>query len=248
MKLSSLSRLAWRGSRSARVAAFAAVAAMAALAPGSLSAQREYSPNFAIGGKAGATLSRMSFSPEVHQKFTQGMTMGIAARYTEEKYFGLIGEINFVQRGWAEDFARDDAPQFNYERTLNYVSIPLLTHIYFGSQKVRGFVNLGPEVSFMLSNKIKANFDYENYASIQDFPQGYRTNEQLSKEVERKFDYGIAGGAGIEFIVKKRHSFMLEGRYYFGLGNIFKDSKRDFFSASRNQSIEVTLKYMIRVR
>lgn len=247
MKLSSLSRLAWRG-RSARVAAFAAVAAMAALAPGSLSAQREYSPNFAIGGKAGATLSRMSFSPEVHQKFTQGMTMGIAARYTEEKYFGLIGEINFVQRGWAEDFARDDAPQFNYERTLNYVSIPLLTHIYFGSQKVRGFVNLGPEVSFMLSNKIKANFDYENYASIQDFPQGYRTNEQLSKEVERKFDYGIAGGAGIEFIVKKRHSFMLEGRYYFGLGNIFKDSKRDFFSASRNQSIEVTLKYMIRVR
>lgn len=248
MKLSSLSRLAWRGGRSARVAAFAAVAAMAALAPGSLSAQREYSPNFAIGGKAGATLSRMSFSPEVHQKFTQGMTMGIAARYTEEKYFGLIGEINFVQRGWAEDFARDDAPQFNYERTLNYVSIPLLTHIYFGSQKVRGFVNLGPEVSFMLSNKIKANFDYENYASIQDFPQGYRTNEQLSKEVERKFDYGIAGGAGIEFIVKKRHSFMLEGRYYFGLGNIFKDSKRDFFSASRNQSIEVTLKYMIRVR
>ena len=52
----------------------------------------------------------------------------------------------------------------------------------------------------------------------------------------------------MEFIVKRRHSFMLEGRYYFGLGNIYKDSKRDFFSASRNQSIEVTLKYMFRVR
>ncbi len=211
-------------------------------------AQREYSPNFAIGGKAGATLSRMSFSPEVHQKFTQGMTMGVAARYTEEKYFGLIAEINFIQRGWDEDFAEDEAPQFKYTRTLNYVSIPLMTHIYFGSNKVRGFFNLGPEVSFMLSDNISANFDYENYKSIPDFPQGYRTNEQLNMPIDRKFDYGIAGGAGIEFIVKRKHSFLLEGRYYFGLGNIYKDSKRDFFAASRNQSIEVTLKYMIRVR
>lgn len=228
-----------------RVAVLAAVFMLPALR---VSAQREYSPNFAIGGKAGATLSRMSFSPEVHQKFTQGLTMGIAARYTEEKYFGLIAEINFTQRGWDEDFVRDEAPQFSYTRTLNYVSIPLMTHIYFGSNKVRGFVNLGPEVSYMLSNSITANFDYENYQSVADFPQGYRTNEQLNKEVERKFDYGIAAGAGIEFIVKKKHSFLLEGRYYFGLGNIFKDSKRDFFAASRNQSIEVTLKYMIRVR
>ena len=139
------------------------------LLPSCLLAQREYSPNFAIGGKAGATLSSVSFSPEVHTKFAQGLTMGIAARYTEEKYFGLIAEVNFTQRGWAEDFVRDEAPQFNYTRTLNYVSIPLLTHIYFGSNKVRGFVNLGPEVGFMLSNSISANFDYENYSSVPDF-------------------------------------------------------------------------------
>uniref|UniRef100_UPI002674B0F7 outer membrane beta-barrel protein n=1 Tax=uncultured Duncaniella sp. TaxID=2768039 RepID=UPI002674B0F7 len=100
---------------------------VAMLLPSCLLAQREYSPNFAIGGKAGATLSSVSFSPEVHTKFAQGLTMGIAARYTEEKYFGLIAEVNFTQRGWAEDFTRDEAPQFNYTRTLNYISIPLLT-------------------------------------------------------------------------------------------------------------------------
>ena len=221
---------------------------VAMLLPSCLLAQREYSPNFAIGGKAGATLSSVSFSPEVHTKFSQGFTMGIAARYTEEKYFGLIAEVNFTQRGWADDFARDEAPQFNYTRTLNYISIPLLTHIYFGSNKVRGFVNLGPEVGFMLSNSISANFDYENYSSIPDFPQGYRNNEQLNMPIDRKFDYGILGGAGVEFIIRRKHSIMLEGRYYFGLGNIYKDSKRDFFAASRNQSIEISLKYMIRVR
>lgn len=220
----------------------------ALLLPGKADAQREYSPNFSIGAKAGATLSRMSFSPEVHQKFTQGLTMGVACRYTEEKIFGLIGEINITQRGWAENFAKDEAPEFEYTRTLTYVSIPMLTHIYFGSQKFRGFVNLGPEVSFMIGNSIDANFDYNNYQNIPNFPQGYRTNEQLSMAIDRKFDYGIAGGAGMELVIKRKHSIMLEGRYYFGLGNIFKDSKRDFFAASRNNSIEITLKYMIRVK
>lgn len=220
---------------------------LVAVVPATLVAQREYSPNLSLGGKAGVTMSSVSFSPEVHKKLSRGMTMGIAARYTEEKNFGLIAEINFTQRGWEEDFARDDAPQFTYTRRLNYLSVPLLTHIYFGSRKVRGFFNLGPEFSFMLSNSIDANFDYENYQTVPDFPQGYRNNAQLNMAIDRKFDYGIAGGAGIEFIIKRRHSFMLEGRYYFGLGNIFKDSKRDYFAASRNNSIEITLKYMIRV-
>ena len=41
---------------------------------------------------------------------------------------------------------------------------------------------------------------------------------------------------------------MLEGRFYYGLGNIFHSAKKDVFSASRGMSIELTLGYMIRVR
>ncbi|MDE6377240.1 MAG: PorT family protein [Duncaniella sp.] len=222
-----------------------ALAAMA-LTPGA-KAQREYSPNFSIGAKAGATLSSMSFSPEVHQSMLQGVTMGVVARYTEEKLFGLIGEVNITQRGWKEDFARDEAPEFHYSRTLTYVQIPLMTHIYFGSRRVKGFFNLGPEMGFMIGDKISANFNYHDYKNVEGFPMGYRTNEQLSKEVENKFDYGIAGGAGVEFFINRRNSIMIEGRYYFGLGNIFKDSKRDFFAASRGSSIEITLAYLFRL-
>ena len=211
-------------------------------------AQREYSPNFSLGLKGGATLSRMSFTPEVHQKMTQGFTMGVMARYHEEKLFGLIGELNITQRGWAEDFGRDEAPQFNYTRTLTYIQLPLLTHIYFGPRKVKFFFNLGPEFGLLLSEKTDANFDPEHYDGIQGFPQGYRTNEQLRMKVENKFDYGIAGGAGIEFFINRRNSILLEGRYYFGLGNIFNATKRDYFSASRGSSIEITLGYFFRLR
>lgn len=211
-------------------------------------AQREYSPNFSVGFKGGATMSRMSFTPEVHQKMVQGLTMGLMARYHEEKLFGLIGEVNITQRGWKEDFARDEAPEFDYSRRLTYIQIPLLTHIYFGSERVKCFINLGPEIGFMISDKIDANFDYNNYGGLQGFPQGYRTNEQLKMAVENKFDYGIAGGVGVEFFINKKNSILLEGRYYFGLGNIYKATKRDYFSASRGTSIEVTLGYLFRVK
>lgn len=214
----------------------------------SAEAQRQYSPNFSVGVKGGATLSRMEFSPTVHQQMTPGMTMGVTARYIEENVFGLIAEVNFTQRGWKEDFARDDAPQFEYRRQLNYIQIPLLTHIYFGSKRIHGFFNLGPEVGFMLGESTKANFDYMDYQSIPGFPGGYRTNRQLAMPAENKFDYGIAGGAGVEIFINKKNSIILEGRYYFGLGNIYGASKRDFFGASRGTSIEITLGYMFRLR
>lgn len=221
---------------------------LALLIPSALLAQREYSPKFYLGAKGGATLSRMTFSPGVHQKMVQGVTMGVSAKYVEENIFGLLAEVNITQRGWKEDFERDLAPEFDYSRKLTYIQIPFMTHIYFGSDKFKGFINLGPEFGYMIGDKISANFEYNNLKGIPGFPTTMRTNEQMSMEIERKFDYGIAAGAGMEFIVKRKHSFQLEGRFYYGLGNIFNDSKRDFFSASRGMSIEITLGYMIRVK
>lgn len=219
---------------------------VATLLPLSAMAQREYSPNFMLGASAGATLSQMSFSPHIDQTWTTGATMGVRARYTEEKLFGIIAELNITQRGWKEKYEPGD--NFSYRRTLTYLQLPLLTHIYFGSDKFRGFVNLGPEVGYMISSKISADFDYCNIGSVPGYPMGYRTSEQLDMEISNKFDYGIAGGIGMEYFINRRNSVMLEGRFYYGLGNIFPASKRDFFSASRSMAIEITAGWMFRLR
>lgn len=207
-------------------------------------AQRYYSPNLAVGVKAGTSISKMSFSPSVEQTMLVGAMGGVTIRYTEEKHFGLIAEINWEQRGWKENF--EEHP-FSYNRTLTYIQIPLLTHIYFGGEKFKGFVNLGPEVGYMIGESINANFDYNNISSVAGFPTKNRMNEQMYTEVSNKFDYGISAGLGLEFIVKRKHSFLLEARYYFGIGNIFPSKKKDTFGASRGMSIMVTLGYMFRV-
>lgn len=216
--------------------------ALTALAAG---AQRYYSPDFSIGARAGASLSNMAWQPSVRQSMAPGIVAGLTLRYTEEKYFGLAADLMIVQRGWAEKF--EDTPELNYRRQFTYIQMPIMTHIYFGSQKFRGFVNLGPSVSFMLQDRISSNFDYKNIAQVSNFPKNRRT-EQLDLAVYRKLDYGITGGAGIEFRMRRKYSLMVEARYYFGIGNVFSSKRGDTFGASRNNSIEITAAWLFRLK
>ena len=99
----------------------------------------------------------------------------------------------------------------------------------------------------MISDGIKANFNYTEAATLPSFPKN-RRYEQLSLKIKNRFDYGITAGAGVEFVIRRRHSITLEGRYYYGLGNIFPSSRSDEFSSSRGSSILVTLGYLFRLK
>jgi len=207
-------------------------------------AETHYKPHISIGGRAGVSMSQMSFSPSVKQLWNRGTAGAITFRYTEEKIFGLIAELGWVQRGWKEDF--EDAP-FNYSRTLTYINLPLLTHIYFGSRRFKAFINLGPQFSYLIGSSINADFDYENPKQISNFPRNRQT-EQLYTDVKNKFDYGICASVGAEFYVQPRHSVLVEARFYYGLGNIYPATKADTFSASRSMSLELTLGYNFRLK
>ena len=67
-------------------------------------------------------------------------------------------------------------------------------------------------------------------------------------DIKNKIDYGISAGLGLEVAAHKKHSILLEGRFYYGLNNIFNSRKRDVFAASNGMSIMVTLGYMFRIK
>lgn len=207
-------------------------------------AQTHYKPRISIGGRAGITMAEMSFNPSTKQSWNNGTTGAVTFRYTEENLFGVIAELGWVQRGWSENF--EDAP-LNYSRTLTYINLPILTHIYFGSRRFKCFFNLGPQVALYLGDSINANFDYRNPLANPHFPTNRQT-EQLWADVTGKFDYGICIGFGGEYYIQPRHSIFLEARGYYGLGNIYPAAKADTFGASRNVSLEFTLGYYFRLR
>lgn len=207
-------------------------------------AQTHYDGAIAVGGKGGASLSRINFNPTVEQSFLPGMTAGVMFRYIEEKNFGIVAELNLTQRGWKENFEQSD---YNYSHRFSYLELPIMTHIYFG-KRVKGFFNLGPEINVMLGDGIKSNFAYGDADGMDYFINDTRHTEQMSMKVKNKLDYGICGGAGMELNLNPKHSLLLEGRFYYGLTDVFPSRKTDVFSSSNSMTFTVTLGYFYRLK
>ena len=197
--------------------------------------KKPFKKELLIGGSFGANFSKISFAVyKVNTKMKLGYSGGVSVRWITEKNLGLQGEINFTQYGWDEQF---EDTKYKYTRTINYVEIPFLTHIYFGSDRFRAFVNLGPKIGYALSESTDENLNGAS-PNIE--------NQQHNLAVQKRFDWGICGGPGME-LRTGIGSFQLEGRYYYGLSDIFNSRKEDRFSKSSNQVISVKLTYMFSV-
>lgn len=215
--------------------------------------------DFSIGVNGGYTMSNVGFTPKVTQSLLGGVTAGLSWRYVCEKYFNTIcsiyGEVNYTQMGWKERIlTTDNQPVINavsglpeqYSRTLNYLQVPVFAHLAWGKEHngMQFFFQLGPQFGYLLSEKTSTNFNFKDRNTAD------RSNVVCAQDtmaVENKFDYGIAAGAGVELSVRRVGHFLLEGRYYYGLGNIYGDSKRDYFSKSNNSSIVIKLTYLFDV-
>ena len=100
----------------------------------------------------------------------------------------------------------------------------------------------------MIGEKTSSNFDYEHAPTIEELANSYRKLEQFTEPVERRFDYGISAGLGMEVNINPKHAINLEGRFYYGLNDVFSNHKADPFQGSSSMSIMVTLGYNIRVK
>lgn len=239
----------------------------------SVSAQvGEYRTDFAVGFNGGYVMSNVSFVPKVPQGMLGGFTGGLSARYTCEKYFksicAVVAEVNYSQIGWKEDILdfddqpvvrHDDPTQtLQYSRQITYVQIPLFARMGWGRERkgFQAFFQIGPQIGIYLGDKIDSNFD----AHQTEFNPGTTTKPnpdykykytrvsdvvaQDTMAIENKFDYGIAAGLGLEFSNRHLGHFLVEGRYYFGLGNIYGSTKRDYFARSNYGNIVIKFTYL----
>lgn len=235
------------------------ISLLAALLSAGASAQiGEHRSELSLGVSGGYVMSNVGFNPSIPQKMLGGITGGLTVRYTCEKYFNsicaLVAEVNYVQAGWREDIlTAEDMPVVNpltgqpeqYERRLNYLQVPMMARMGWGRERkgFQFFVQVGPQIGLFLSDKATANFDLASRNQA-DRIGAQRDAAQDSLPIQRKFDYGIAGGLGLEYSHPKVGHFILEGRYYYGLGDIFDNSKRDYFGRSNIGNIVVKLTYL----
>jgi hypothetical protein len=115
---------------------------------------------------------------------------------------------------------------------MNYVEVPFLAHLAFGKQ-FQFFLNLGPQVGFFLS---ESDVQHGDWSSVSTPPQH-------GMPTEKKFDYGITGGAGVE-LRTGIGNFLVEGRYYYALSDFYGSTKKDYFGRSAHTAIVAKVTYL----
>ena len=217
----------------------------------------KFEEEVSIGAQGGLNLSQVrflhndvSYENELgNLGWRSGASAGVAVRFIAQKHFGIQLEANYLQCGWKEDF--DNGTTINgvnfskgtTERELDYLSVPLLAHIYFGN-KVRFIVNLGPKVGYLMNTSDKCGLTSEQIDAIaKDNEKDPRINQSIK---ENKFDYGLCVGGGIEWHAGKV-DLLGEVRWTYGLQDAYDHSKSDVYQRSNNQNFTFTLGVMMPV-
>ena len=167
-------------------------------------------------------------------------------RHISEKYFFLVCgtqvELNLANRGWTELI--EDGSDNEYTRISTYIEMPFFAHLEFGREYrgFHGYINLGPQVAYLIGDReIRGGAEW----NTQNRPN--QVTEQYGKKIENKLDYGITASLGVEMMTGSG-VFGLEGRYYFGLGNIYGITKKDYFARCANSTISVRATYSFQIR
>lgn len=193
-------------------------------------------PEIYVGAHAGAMASTVVFSPTVKMDIMQSPLTpngGLVFRYAGHKVCAIQVEVNYMQRGWHETIATE-AQSMEYYRTLDYIEVPLLMHLYFGKERFRGFLNLGPQIGYC----------FRDVAT--ELPS--HINAPQYQPIDKSFDWGLAGGLGCYYRTKKIGLFQLEARFNFSMGTIYNNRKVDYFSQSNSMNLSLNFAYLWEIK
>lgn len=209
---------------------------------------------WSLGLNGGVSLNKILFTPNIRQFYQIGPVAGLTARYTSEKYYGLICaiqiETNYWRAGWKEDIVSSNALTLpdTYQRKIDYIQVPIMASLGLGEEQrgFKGFLLAGPQLSYALRDEELRSSTWTTH-EVNGVLQPNRANgvvAQYGKSIENHLDYGIVGGLGAEFTTGIGH-FIVDARYYYGLSDIFHNAKKDPFAKSANNTLMLKFTYLL---
>lgn len=202
-------------------------------------AQVDFNKALYIGAKGGITESQVRFYPNIPQEFLMGNTGGLFFRMISEPHIGIQVEVNYIQKGWQEKPLISD-PTKSYFHQLDYIDIPVMTHVNFGKKAFRIILNLGPSISFLMS-------DEQGLKPSGTIPSdSEEAQEYWGKPIDTKMDFLFVVGIGMEYHLKGGSAFSLESRVYYSLPNLF-DPDNYSYKSSQNNGVQVTMAYLFQL-
>ncbi len=182
--------------------------------------------------KAGITVTTISYDDEPPgQKGRVGFVGGAGVEIGIIKnFFSVQPELLFIQKG-----EKYEAGRVVTSSKLNYLELPVLAKVSFGSEAIKGYVNAGPSLAMGLTGNYKVEGG-EN-AGETDIRFGDPSNDGR-RYLDNRFDFGLQFGGGAS-IGAGPGSVVVDARYGLGLSDLNDESK------SKNRAFAFTLGYAI---
>jgi len=185
---------------------------------------------FAIGARIGANISDYSLNTTTTNTTASGATGilgGLQVDYWFNSSWAFSGQLLYIQKGSTiTSIATDQSKTVTDKISSNYLEIPLTVKLRVGDDVVRGYFFAGPTVGFLLS------------ATANSSLSGGASTSNNVKDQFTSTDFGIIGGAGLDFVLSPSMTIFAEGGYRFGFANIDASSNAsDTFNTENTRDI-----------
>jgi Outer membrane protein beta-barrel domain len=157
-----------------------------------------------IGVKGGINLANLYVDDASDENLKVGLNAGLFFKVPFTEFFAIQPEILYSSKGSKVTYDNWILGEGEYRFNLNYIEVPVLAVFNIGPHFN---LHAGPYAAFLASANIKDMRDDGTIADAND----------LNADNFNRFDYGLAGGAALEF-----SNFTIGARYNYGLKEIGK--------------------------
>ena len=177
---------------------------------------------FSVGLRGGANYCTFAAPPTTGAtvKSVLGYHGGLILNLGTET-FSVQPEILYNQVGAKVTVTQPNA-NLSATAITNTITVPVLLKVGFGGGNLKFFVNAGGYGSYALNGNAKFVLNGVNSTEKIKFERG-----------DPRIEYGAVGGAGISLGLGAA-KLLIEGRYYYGLGNDDKDTPKADKALYRN--------------
>ncbi len=174
------------------------------------------------GVKGGLNVSNLYIDDVNDENARYGFNAGIYGQVFSTDFFAIQPELLFSTKGSKADYDGlfDQTVKYN----LNYLDLPVLAVFKLGKSAE---IHVGPYVSYLLGANISYSGDVAN------------GDDEIDKDNLKSFDYGLAGGFGLNF-----GAVQIGARYNYGLAEIAdSDGAKAVLGDSKNSVAQLYLSF-----
>ncbi len=200
----------------------------------------------AIGLKGGiniANVTELQEAENLSPKSITGLNLGAYAEFSITPLLAIQPEINFLQKGsQVSGLNFEDHSDVKVKMVINYLEVPVLAKIRFGTEKLKGYAMAGPSVGYALGGK--GSFTIDGVKVTNDIEFDNDIDDDGVKD--RRWDYSAVVGVGGLYGVGPG-SIVLDVRYQHDFTDFakFKDSEPTGYEKSFNRGLALSIGYQI---